>query len=415
MADHLGQKIKDLPLTSGVYLMKDGRGRIIYVGKAVSLRRRVSSYFQHTALAARTAELVRKIRDIEVIPTASEAEALILEAGLIKKIEPKYNIALRDDKSYPYIEITSDSYPRIFLVRPRVKNKKSVYYGPYVNPRLIREALTIIRKAFPFCICSQFPKTACLDAHIGLCDAPCVGEISESEYKKNIRRIRLVLEGRKDELYRKLRRDMERLAREKKYEKAARIRDQIQAISALYSASPEINHFKEIEQLKVVLGLPKMPQRIEAFDISNIMGQQSVGSMISFVNGKPDKSQYRRFRIKTVEGIDDFDMIREVVRRRYTRLHREGRSMPDLIVIDGGKGQLSAAVSELDPLDLGIPILSLAKREEEIFLPHKRNAVILPRDSLALNLVRRVRDEAHRFALAYHRQLRGKDVFHRSS
>jgi len=415
MADDLKEKLKDLPLTSGVYLMKDGHGRVLYVGKAVSLRRRVRSYFQNTTLASRTAQLVRRIRDVEIIPTASEAEALILEAGLIKKFEPRYNIALRDDKSYPYIEITGDRFPRIFLVRPRHKNKKSVYYGPYVNPRLIREALTIIRKAFPFCTCKQFPKTACLDAHIGLCNAPCIGGISQREYKKNIRRVRLVLEGRKEELYRKLRRDMERLAQEKKYEKAAQIRDQIQAISALYSSSPAVNHYKEIEQLKVILGLPRVPERIEAFDISNIMGQQSVGSMVAFLNGKPDKSQYRRFRIKTVDGIDDFDMIREVVHRRYTRLKQEGRSFPDLIIIDGGKGQLSAALKALHDLGLPIPILSLAKREEEIFMPQKRNSVLLPRDSLALMLVRRVRDEAHRFAVSYHRKLRGKDVFRRAS
>jgi len=348
---------------------------------------------------------------VEVISTASEAEALILEANLIKKHEPKFNIALRDDKSYPYIQITHERFPRVFLVRPRVREKGSLYYGPYVNPRLIREALTIIRKAFHFCTCHQFPKTACLDSHIGLCDAPCIGQINERDYKKNIRRIRLILEGKKDELYRNLRREMETAARARKYERAARVRDQMQAISALYSSSPVINQFKETEQLQYALRLPRRPERIEAFDISNIMGEQSVGSMVSFLNGKPDKNQYRRFRIKTVSGIDDCRMMAEVVYRRYLRLKKEQLAFPDLIVIDGGKGQLAAAKQQLQELQLEIPVISLAKREEEIFLPLKKEPVVLARNSLGLRLIQRIRDEAHRFAVMYHRKLRGKDAF----
>jgi len=395
--------------------MANARKRVIYVGKAVSLKKRVASYFRGSRRDARLDDLVREIRDFSFIPTASEAEALILEAHLIKKYDPKYNILLRDDKSFPYIEITKEKFPRVALVRPREKKKGAFYYGPYVNPRLIREALALIRRIFPFCTCRRFPKTPCLDVHLGLCPAPCVGHISEKEYKKNIRHIRQILEGRKDVLYKNLTREMEALARKREYEKAARVRDQIQAVTALYSSTPHVNHFKETEQLQHALGLPKRPARIEAFDISNIMGYQSVGSMVSFLNGRPDKSRYRRFKIKTVAGIDDCRMIAEIIRRRVGRLQREGASFPDLILVDGGKGQLAASVEELKLLEADIPIMALAKREEEVFLPGKRKAVRLPRESLAMRLIQRIRDEAHRFAITYHRKLRMKDVYRKKT
>ena len=204
---------------------------------------------------------------------------------------------------------------------------------------------------------------------------------------------------------------MEKYSREQKYELAAKSRDQLRALGALYSGSKDVNPFKAAEQLQRTLNLPRLPERIETFDISNIMGQQAVGSMVSFFNGKPDKRSYRRFRIKDVEGIDDFKMIAEVVRRRYSRLKKEGQAFPDLIVIDGGKGQLSAAVRELENLEIGIPIVSLAKREEEIFLPRRRSPVRLALDSLGLQLLQRTRDEAHRFAISYHRLLRHKAAF----
>ncbi|HBR14960.1 MAG TPA: excinuclease ABC subunit C [Candidatus Omnitrophica bacterium] len=406
------EKIKGLPLTSGVYLMKNASGEVIYVGKAVSLRRRVQSYFRNSpTIALKTNLLVAEIRDIEVIETFSEAEALILEAGLIKKFKPKYNIELRDDKSYPYIEVTQERFPRISISRRKEKKKDAHYYGPYVNARLIREALNIIRKIFHFRVCDPFPGKECLDYHMGLCEAPCIGRISRKEYAKNIKNVCLILEGRKDTVYRNLKKEMESLARARQYEKAAKVRDQLRAIGALYSGTKDINYYKEAEQLQRVLGLPRLPERIEAFDISHIMGHQAVGSMVSFFNGRPDKRNYRRFRIKEVQGIDDFKMIGEVVRRRYGRLKKEGAFYPDLIVVDGGKGQLSSAVAELDSLGVVIPIAALAKREEEVFLPRKREPVPLALDSLGLKLLRCIRDEAHRFAVAYHRNLRGKKVF----
>lgn len=404
-------KIKDIPLTTGVYLLKDADGKVIYVGKAVSLRKRVRSYFRKSRGGrSKTDLLVSEIAAIDCIETASEAGALILEAGLIKKYNPKYNVELRDDKSYPLIEITGEPFARISLGRPRVRKKGAGYYGPYVNPRLIREALTIIRKIFPFRTCDPFPAKACLDYHIGLCDAPCVGKISKREYARNIRNVRLILEGKKDTLYRRLKKEMESLAAAHEFEKAARVRDQLRAIGALYSGTKDINYYKEAEQLQRALGLPRLPERIETFDISNIMGRQAAGSMVSFLGGKPDKQNYRRFRIKEVKGIDDFKMMEEVVRRRYRRLRNEGLVFPDLIVIDGGKGQLSAALGALSSLGVDIPVVSLAKREEEVFLPGKRDALRLPPRSLGLQLLQRMRDEAHRFAISYHKKLRTKQT-----
>lgn len=417
------EKVKNLPATSGVYLMKDKAGGVLYVGKAISLKKRVQSYFRPSRGAvSKTDLLVKEIADIDHIPTASEAEALILEAGLIKQYHPKYNVELRDDKSYPFIEITGEEFPRIAVVRPNSKKalskrlgeeSGSKYYGPYVEVALIREALNIIRKIFHFRTCHPFPDKACLDYHIGLCDAPCIGNIDREQYAKAVRHVCLILEGKKDELYKNLRSDMEEFSRQKNFEEAARVRDQLRAIGALYSGTRDVNYYKEAEQLERLLNLPRKPERIEAFDISNIMGNQAVGSMVSFFNGKPDKSNYRRFRIRTVEGIDDFKMIAEIVHRRYRRLKAEGRLYPDLILIDGGKGQLGSAQEELRKLEVQIPLASIAKREEEIFLPGKRSPLILPRDSLALQLLQRVRDEAHRFAISYHRALRQREVFDR--
>jgi len=402
-------QISKLPLTSGVYLMKGAAGKVIYVGKAVSLRKRVQSYFRRTRGPRTKADLlVAEIAVIDHLPTASEAEALILEASLIKQYRPKYNVELRDDKSYPLIEVTAETYPRITVQRPSTRKKGAKYYGPYVNPRLIREALTIIRKIFPFRTCEPFPDKECLDYHIGLCAAPCISKISKREYRKNVKNVCLILEGKKDALYRGLKKEMEAASAARRYEQAARIRDQLRAIGALYSGTKDINYYKEAEQLQRALGLPRLPERIETFDISNIMGNQAVGSMVSFFCGRPDKNQYRRFRIKEVRGIDDFRMIAEIVKRRYRRLRNEGAPYPDLIVIDGGKGQLSAAVGELNALEVNIPIVSLAKREEEVFLPGKRDALRLAMDSLGLKLLVRMRDEAHRFAVNYHRHLRTK-------
>lgn len=410
----LQQTIQSLPLTSGVYLMKDKDGVIVYVGKAISLRKRVQSYFRKDTGSYKTALLVSVIDSIEHINTASEAEALILEASLVKKHQPKYNIELKDSKMYPHIRVTKENFPLVSVVRmnsAKAKKVSSDFYGPYTSPALIREALIIIRKIFHFRSCETLPGKPCLDYHIGLCDAPCIGQVSPEDYRKNIRRVQYILEGRKDELLKSLHEDMEALARERNYEQAAKARDQIRAIGALYSSTMDVNYFKEAEQLERALNLKRAPSRIECFDISNIMGNQAVGSMVSFLNGRPDKANYRRFKIKMVEGIDDFKMMAEVVRRRYTRLKNEQAIFPDLVIVDGGKGQLSASAEELKKLEVMIPLISLAKREEEVFIPGRRNSIILSKDSLGLRLLQRIRDEAHRFAVSYHRLLRSKKVF----
>ena len=407
----LKTKIKGLPTGSGVYLYKDAVGTVIYVGKAVNIRKRVDSYFRKDTGSLKTDFLVSHIAQIDTIQTASEAEALILEASLIKQYQPKYNIELKDGKTYPFIQITKEEFPLVSVIRFNARRHKDInaeLFGPYVNPTLIREALQIIRKIFPFRTCEPFANKVCLYYDLDLCQGPCEGKISKEEYHRNIRSIRFILDGKKDDLYRNLHLEMEDLARQKNFEGAARLRDQIRAIGALYSGTGDINYFKEAEQLQRAIGLERAPVRMECFDISNIMGNQSVGSMVSFLNGKPDKNNYRRFRIKTVKGIDDFQMIAEVVRRRYTRLQKENLSFPDLIVIDGGKGQLGAAMLELKKLKLSLAVISLAKREEEIFIPGKRNSIKLAQDSLGLKLLMRIRDEAHRFGLKYHTLLRSK-------
>jgi excinuclease ABC subunit C len=404
-------KVKALPTGSGVYLYKDSAGSVIYVGKAVNIRKRVESYFRANTASLKTNLLVSRIARIETIPTASEAEALILEASLIKQYQPKYNVELKDGKTYPFIQITKEDFPLVSVVRFNARKHKDInaeLYGPYVNPTLIREALQIIRKIFPFRTCEPFADKLCLYYDLGLCQGPCEGKIGKENYRRNIHSVRLILDGRKDDLYRSLRLEMERLSRCRDFEEAGHLRDQIRAIGALYSGTGDINYFKEAEQLQRAIGLGRPPVRIECFDISNIMGNQSVGSMVSFLNGKPDKNNYRRFRIKSVRGIDDFQMIAEIVKRRYTRLQKENLSFPDLIVIDGGKGQLGAAVKELKKLNLSLAVIALAKREEEIFIPGKRSSIKLPQGSLGLKLLMRVRDEAHRFGLKYHTLLRAK-------
>lgn len=404
-------KIKILPISSGVYLFKDAAGRVIYVGKAVNIRKRVESYFRGASRTLKTDILVGAIADIDTIQTSSEAEALLLEASLIKQYQPKYNVELKDGKTYPFIQITKEEFPLVSVVRKNARKHKNFdveLYGPYVNPTLIREALQIIRKIFPFRTCDPFADQLCLYYDLGLCQGPCEGKISKQEYARNIRKVKLILDGKKDDLYRNLRAEMEELARRKDFEGASRLRDCIRAIGALYSGTGDINYFKEAEQLQRAIGLSKAPVRIECFDISNTMGQQAVGSMVSFLNGKPDKNNYRRFRIKGVFGIDDVGMIAEIVRRRYARLQKEGVGFPDLIVIDGGRGQLGAALQELKKLNLSLAVIALAKREEEIFTPGRRLPVKLAGDSLGLRLLMRLRDEAHRFGLKYHTLLRSK-------
>ncbi len=523
------ENAKKLPKSPGVYLMKDIKDKVIYVGKASSLRDRVTNYFREPD-SPKTRLLMRDIEGLEYIATGTEVEALVLESNLIKEHIPRYNVKLRDDKAYPFIKITNDEYPRICIARRREQDGAQ-YFGPYPDSRAVRE---LIRMASSFGIrrCRKnLPCPPCLNYHINQCAAPCIGEVAKEEYLGIIRNVTDLLKGKHKELIRSLNDEMERLSQLQEYENAARIRDQINALQELSirqrvnvpgskeqdvlayaisgdTASIQLFHISNgklkgrdaftlstagsdendvlssfikqfyldvkapqeiiiptqladrsistwladmdsklktpkntmekglmslamenarlqldlkmiewgksknetLSGLQKVLSLPAPPYIIEAFDISNISGADATGSLVAFDNGKPDKKNYRRFKIKTVEGVDDPAMMGEIVKRAYSRRKEEGKRMPDLILIDGGKGQLGAVLASIHELGLDINTAALAKEYEHIFLPGREAPVILPKDSPALKLVQRIRDEAHRFAVGYHRKLRGKRI-----
>jgi len=410
-SDKLKDKIASMPDAPGVYLIKDKTGAVIYVGKAKSLKKRVSSYFSR-GLSSKTQMLVSKIADVEYRVTPSESQAQLLEASLIKDKQPQYNIGLKDDKSFPLIRISDEEFPVVSICRSKILKTKdaALYFGPYTNTKFLRQAFKTIRKIFGFRSCRRMPKDPCLYYRIKLCPAPCIGKISRQNYQETIERIKLFLESRYEELLFNLSDKMKQASQERRFEDAAKIRDQINALSVFGQTSGSVLSFNESEDLKNLLKLDMLPQRIEAFDISNIKGQQATGSMVSFFKGSPDKNNYRRFRIKTFEGIDDYKMLREVIFRRYSRLLRENLSLPDLVLIDGGRGHLKVAEEETNKLGLNLPLVSIAKDREHIYTKDSAIPIKLEQDTPALNLIRRVRDEAHRFALAYHHILRRKKI-----
>lgn len=393
--------------------MKDISGKIIYVGKAANLKKRVSSYFRQKQADPKAKILIRSIEEIDFVATTSEREALLLEASLIKKYEPKYNISLKDDKSFPFIHITDEVFPALFVER-KFKNEKKgrgEYLGPYTSATLLRGAFKSMRKIFPFRSCKFLPDGKnCLYGRINLCPEPCLGKISKTRYKNAIKKIKLFLEGKYSDLLSNLQAEMNEAAKERHFEEAASLRDQIEALSNVIYGH-KIDATEPLKQLKSLLRLKKVPERIEAFDISNTGPAASVGSMVSFYKGIPDKNNYRRFKIKTVSGINDFGMMAEIVRRRYNRLLAEKNPLPDLIIIDGGKGHLSAAKKELDKLNTKIPIMGIAKKQEHIFVAYRSEPIILAKASKILHLIQKIRDEAHRFAISYHRLRRKKSVF----
>ncbi|MGC8838047.1 MAG: excinuclease ABC subunit UvrC [Anaerolineae bacterium] len=558
MEDALKEKLDALPARPGVYLMRDVHGRVIYVGKAVNLRARVRSYFhasaQHTPKVRR---LVGEVRDLEVIVTDSELEALILEANLIKRYHPRFNVRFRDDKQYPYIKVNwQDPYPRVHLTR-RVERDGARYYGPYTSSQAVSQTLDALRKIFPFLTCTREitgkDRRPCLYYHIRRCAGPCIGAVTQEEYREIVAQVCLFLEGRTEKVLEHLQRKMEEAAEALQFERAAQYRDQIRAVQAVterqkvvsaaladqdviafarddgqacvhvffvrngkllgreyfllegtegepdeeimsaflkqfYSGAAHIPReillpeqvdealvieewlrsrrgrkvslrvpqrgkardlvrmaqenaletlkmlraewaalngrvTEALSELQAALGLPDPPSRIEAYDISNIQGTLATGSMVVFVQGKPRKSAYRRFRIRTVEGADDYAMMREVLQRRFRRAveaeepevpqpgsrdEEEWQVLPDLILVDGGKGQLGVALEVLEEFGLQerVHAVALAKEREELFLPGRPEPVRLPEGSQALFLLQRVRDEAHRFAVTYHRDLR---------
>jgi excinuclease ABC subunit C len=415
--------------------MRDVTGAIIYIGKARDLKKRVSSYFLKNKKEARTVALVACIRHVDYVATASEREALVVERRLINQIKPMFNVMWKDDKSYPYIALTlQEDFPRVILTRQK-KRDGSAYFGPYPNVSQVRSLLKWAwrKKLFPLRPCrldikegQPYPYAkvkSCLYLHTGQCPAPCIGKISAKDYGVIADRARWFFGGQKEKLIDQWEKEMKRFSRAQEYEAAAGVRDRIDTLRHMsehvtYREISElmlerrVGESRAVQDLMKALNLKKPPQRIECFDISHIQGVEKVASMVSFDRGRPDKSQYRKFIIRTVEGIDDFKSMAEVVGRRYARLKREGKPYPDLVVIDGGKGQLSAALAAVEALEIkDLRLAALAKQEEEIFLPGSRESIRLADDSPALLLLRHIRDEAHRFAITFHRLRRQKRTF----
>lgn len=543
----LEEKLKGLPDAPGVYLMKDAEGKIIYVGKAISLKSRVRSYFssQHAGMP-RTQALVRRIRDLEYILTDGEIEALILENNLIKEYRPKYNVRLTDDKNYPFLRVSiQEDFPRLEIVRSR-KRDGARYFGPYTNTGAVNETLRLLKKIFPIRSCKQTAfvrrDRPCLNSHIARCSAPCCGHISKEDYRKMIDEILLFLDGRQEDLFKTLQSRMEKAAENLNFEKAAQLRDQLQAIQSVvarqkivsgkfvdidvvnYARSTKLTcvqiffiregkvlgrdrfflegtedtpeqeilasflkqYYSQVdytpaeillpaaleeeqvltdwlsgkrgtkvllkmpkagekkallelvgrnaaeslqieagaaavrenkgnealEQIAEALNLPEKPRRIECYDISHIQGAETVASMVVFEDGRAASAKYRRFKIRTVQGPDDFASMAEVMERRFRNAlagEEKFTELPVLVLIDGGKGQLSAAREVMERLGFAhIPAVGLAKENEWLFIPESSAPVILPRSSQGLKLLQRIRDEAHRFAVTYHRLLRGR-------
>ena len=548
-------KVKQVPTKPGVYFFKNEGGEIIYIGKAKHLRNRVKSYFQNSKhQTAKNISMIKRIADIEWIVVGSEVEALLTEANLIKKHQPHYNINLRDDKSFPYIRITKEPYPRVFITREIIRDG-SKYFGPYTDVRHLRRSLKAVHSIFPVRSCDYLINkksikdkkvSLCLDYHIKKCQGPCEGMVGEIDYNNMIKQVIQFLQGRTKETELYIKNQMDNASSIMRFEDAGIYRDQLHAIKKFKEQQRKVaadfedrdvfslakdedygiavivrirngritsrekislrnidesdevmmetiltrfylesdfipkeislpatpknkdqltnwlkqkrggaiklqipqkgERAKEVrlafQNAKLLLGewlinrkkrmelVPKMisqlqddlhmkvpPRKIEAFDISHLGGTNTVASLVCFVDGKPRKSLYRKFKVKTVDGIDDFASMREIVSRRYKRVKKEGKSLPDLILIDGGKGQLSMAVSALRELGLDyLPIVGLAKRLEEVFIPGSSDAQSIHKQSPGLILLRRIRDEAHRFAITFQKQQRtktiSKSIFH---
>jgi excinuclease ABC subunit C len=511
--------VTTFPTNPGCYLFRDADKKIIYVGKAKNLRKRLKTYFQKKELDPKTRCLMNSFDSVEFFITDTEVEAFILENTLIKKHQPTYNINLKDAKTYAFIELTDEKFPRLLIARQKQGNGK--YFGPFVSALERDHVLQFLNRTFALRTCKKLPKKSCLRYHLQLCDAPCIGLISQDEYAKKIRNVCFVLSGKSKDLLKKLKQEMHTQSQRCDFENALVLRNQITAIQHLqdhqkmqrqhtfnediihylvrdrtvylmlfniykgtlstknefvfdltpdffeefivqyYSENPipsemivpqklseslsaflmhkrkkkvrivvprkaakkqlldlvlkniEITFFgdvSKVEELQRQLNLQEPPQVIECFDISHLSGTSMVGSMVQFRNGKPDKTNYRRYRIRTVEGIDDVAAIAEVVRRRYMRLQQEQTASPQLIIIDGGVGQLNSAVCELDRIGLRIPIISIAKQFEEIYLPGSPQPLHLGKKEKSLLFIREIRDEAHRFAIAYNRLLRKKEL-----
>ncbi len=404
------EKVKSLPESPGVYLMKGQDGQILYGGKASSLKKRVSSYFTSSPKLPRQAVLLNKVIDIDFVLASSEAEALILEAGLIKEYKPKYNVAIKDDKAYPCLKLTvNEKFARLRIVR-RKKKDGAKYFGPYTSGKLLRQALNFMRRIFPLRTCNIMPRTLCLNYHLKQCIGPCALAPKKEEYDKIVGDLLLFLQGRKSDLIKRLSEQMHNEARLHNFEEAIKLRDRIEALSSVRIPGKKSKIIDQIEELGALLRLKRRPLLIEGFDLSAISGVMAVGAMVRFKNGYPCKKEYRRFKIKTVGGIDDYAMLEEIISRRFSGSLAKELSLPDLILIDGGKGHLQCAERQIEKTGRDIPLVSIAKKFEHIYVQWQSQPISLPQDSKALRLLMRLRDEAHRFALAYHKSLRKKQM-----
>jgi excinuclease ABC subunit C len=421
---NLKSKVRDLPNKPGVYLMRDQLGRVIYVGKARSLRKRVGQYF-HPSRAMRwdpkTRALIESISDFETFIVNSEPEALLLEGKLIKEYKPRYNAMFKDDKRFLIVKVNmSELYPRFKFARLK-KDDGARYFGPFAHAGAVRRALQFMRKTYGVLVSGAgAPKEKELKYSTYLVPVP-LKDMPREEYLRRVDLACEFLEGRNKEALDVLEEQMRTAARETQFEKAAELRDVLNSLREIARASHErkfardfsqnIEPQAEMQELQRVLKLGRIPSHIEGFDISNISGTLSVASTVCFRDGRPHKDHYRRYQIKTVEGSDDFASMAEAVSRRYARLRAEGGQLPDLVMVDGGKGQLMAALKALWQLDIrDLPVIGLAKQMEEIYAPDQSLPVQLPRNSPALHLIQRLRDEAHRFANAYHQKLRKRRI-----
>lgn len=445
--DHIKSKLGEVPHKPGIYLMKDRFGTVIYVGKARDLRRRVSQYFHPSRRQGwdlKLNALVDAIYDFDTHIVRSEPEALLLEGKLIKEFHPRYNISFRDDKRFLLLKVNlQDPIPRFTLTRLK-QDDGAKYFGPFAHSSALRSTLSMVRKKFNLRGCRPLtPAEAdyrhCLYANLKFCTAPCIGNVTREQYLEQVKGACEFLEGQCEGLQQQLQDEMKKAAAAQDYEKAARMRD---ALDDLRRTTQKTNRFERVPytlpvairpdddlvELAQALGLPNPPERIEGFDISNISGTFAVASMVSFKRGRPDRSNYRRFRMKTVTGQNDFACMAETIRRRYSRIvkehgeqslaeaHPDGAvpmpiALPDLILIDGGKGQLNAALEELQKLQVAhIPVIGLAKEFEEIYRPGESEPLRLNHNTGALKLLQRVRDESHRFANTYNAKLRLRKI-----
>ncbi|WP_199188802.1 MULTISPECIES: excinuclease ABC subunit UvrC [Pirellulaceae] len=427
-------KVRKFPTTSGVYIFKDDKGRVIYVGKAKNLRSRAGSYFlAEAAIDQRTGYWVNEIADADYLETESEVDALLAESRLIKDVQPKYNKEQKDDKTFPYLMITQrEDFPRVEFTRePKDKNAK--LYGPFASAGALRGAIQVLQRIFKFRTCDlDIDETderwkwfrPCLLASIDQCTAPCNLRISKEEYRKDIRRLQMFLEGNRTRLVKQLQEEMQEASKNLEFEKAAKLRDEITMLERLDErgelethAQPEVFYVdpkKGLAGLRKVLGLAETPRTIEGVDIAHLGGSDTVASLVQFLDGLPFKPGYRRYKIRGVDGVDDFRSIHEVVARRFKRLSDTSEVFPDILLIDGGKGQLNAAMAAFRDLKIEPPtVISLAKREEEVYRPGESEPIRLSRHSFALRLLQYVRDESHRFAQHYHHLLREKRTFDR--